>query len=174
LKMSRQRCLICARTATGKVGKVELCARHTEGVVWDKDYAYLRQSKRNGKWEGIWPTQRSIVRLLEQIGYRVDQEVMFTWGITQKGVMTPYDIVVPEMNLIIEYQGEQHYAYRKFLFKNRDQWRGYMVRQRYKKKLADDSEWSFVEISYKDKPLTHTKILELIEERVPELKGELL
>lgn len=143
-------CCVCKRQADNKKGKVRLCDKHLDRYTWDKDNDYLRQVKYGGKWDGIWPSQAKIAKILEKLGYVVDQEVRFRWCVSTKGVLLPYDIVIPEIKTIIEYQGIQHFEQTRYFFKRKDQWEKYLKRQITKKKLAVERGWIYVEITYKE------------------------
>ena len=157
------KCCVCLRDGEKK-GGVSLCARHSSIFLWDEKEGYLRQRKHGGKWEGIWPSQASVAKMIEQVGYKVDQEVRPLWALGDKGALLPYYMAVPELKVLVEYQGEQHYHRVRLFFKTKALWAAFLQRQKLKKELAKQNGWQLVEITYKDKPLTHTKVMKKIKE----------
>lgn len=143
-----------------KTGPVYLCNKHRRRYVWDGDYDYLRQKKRGGKWYKIWESQSDLVKSLEKLGHRVDQEVRPLWAVSKKGVLLPYDMSLPEMKVLIEYQGEQHREEVRFFFESRRKWIAYLLRQKLKKKLARENGWRLIEFYPEDKPFTGKKVAE--------------
>jgi hypothetical protein len=45
----------------------------------------------------------------EVLGAKAQEEVTFDWLVSDKGYLMPVDIYFPDHNLIIEYNGQQHY-----------------------------------------------------------------
>lgn len=153
---------MCKRPKKAKKGPAELCTQHYKQHTWDKDEGYLRQVKHGGKWAGVWPTQAKIAKELERMGYKVDQEVRPLWATSLKGVLLPFDIALPELQVLLEYQGEQHSEYIRYFFRSKKRWRAYLLRQARKKRLVKENGWYLVEISHKDKPIDGWVIWERI------------
>jgi hypothetical protein len=161
----KKACVCCGAPSSLSRGELSLCEEHHKRNVWDPEGGYLRQVKCGGKWEGIWPSQAGVAKLLEQVGFCVDQEVRPLWAKSPTGVLLPYDMAVSELKLLIEYQGKQHYQWEKYFFKNKERWNAYVRRQALKKLLARSAGWFLVEVSYKEQPLSQEKLLGIIEKQ---------
>jgi hypothetical protein len=159
-----ERCAICKywRGLTKK-GPVYLCKRHTKRYIWDRENEYLRQKNRGGKWERIWPSQGDLAKAISRLGYKVDQEVMPLWSQSKKGVLMPFDIAIPEIKVLIEYQGEQHDKQVKFFFKRKNTWLAYIGRQTLKRDLAEKNGWKVIEFRPEDKPFTGKRIRDRLD-----------
>jgi hypothetical protein len=148
-----ERCIVCRYwQKLTKKGPVYLCEKHAKRYVWDKDNEYLRQKNWGGKWDFIWPTQGSLARAIRKLGYKVDQEVMPLWAKSRKNVLMPFDMAIPEIKVLVEYQGEQHTKQIKVFFRRRNLWKAYLRRQSRKRRLAKENGWRVVEFTPEDKP----------------------
>jgi len=155
----RDRCAVCKSwKGLKRNGPVQLCEKHDSRYIWDKEHNYLRQKNRGGKWDKIWPTQGNLARAIRKIGYEVDQEVMPLWSVSKKGALMPFDIAIPELMILVEYQGEQHQEQIKFFFRNKNLWKAYLKRQKLKRDLAEQNGWTVVEFTPDDKPFRGKEI----------------
>lgn len=62
--------------------------------------------------------------------------------------MLPYDRYIPELNLLIEYDGEQHFKYIEFMHKTNDAYNAMVIRDSIKTKYAIDKGFNFIRIAY--------------------------
>jgi len=69
-------------------------------------------------------------------GTPVFQEVIFPWGIGTRGAGYRYDIVVPHLKLIVEYDSSLHYKFNKHFHKNRAGYTTQRIRDQVKNQLA--------------------------------------
>ena len=154
-----ERCAVCKYwNDLQMIGPVALCLKHANRYMWDSENEYLRQKKRGGKWHYIWESQTNLAKAIEKIGYRVDSEVMPLWAVSKKGVLMPFDIAIPELNVLVEYQGEQHRKQISFFFKSSKAWMAYIRRQEKKKKLAIKNGWKLIEFTKEDQPFDGREI----------------
>ncbi len=70
----------------------------------------------------------------------------------------PFDFYIPSKNLLIEYQGEQHYK-AKQCFGGLDEFNKVKERDKIKREFANKNNFNFLEISYKD----FTKINDILD-----------
>lgn len=73
----------------------------------------------------------------------------------------PFDRYVPELNLLIEYDGEQHFEYIEFIHKNEVQYENMKARDSIKTKYAIDKGFNFIRIAYFED--CHKTLSEMIE-----------
>ena len=173
--MSTDWCAVCKYWKTlKKTGPLYLCKKngHLKRYIWDVENQYYRQKKWGGKWKNIWPTQASLARALEKLGYKVDQEVMPIWSESKKGVLMPFDMAIPELKVLIEYQGEQHEKRIKPWFRTKARWITYVNRQKFKQNLAKQNGWVIVEFRPEDKPFKGALIVERLREAQEEHDGK--
>ncbi len=69
-------------------------------------------------------------------GTQVFQEVIFPWCIGPRGAGYRYDIVVPDLKIIVEYDSSLHYKFNKHFHKTKAGFTTQMVRDQVKDKLA--------------------------------------
>ena len=60
----------------------------------------------------------------------------------------PYDFYIPDFNLIIEYNGEQHYKEYPFFHRKPDSFNGQLMRDFIKKDYAEENGYDFLVIPY--------------------------
>ncbi len=155
----KERCIVCRYWRDlQKVGPVTLCLKHANRYMWDSEHQYLRQKKRGGKWHYIWESQAKLAKAIEKIGYKVDSEVMPLWSKSKKKVLMPFDMAIPELKVLVEYQGEQHQKRINFFFKSATSWKAYIMRQEKKKSLAAKNGWTLVEFTPEDQPFDGREI----------------
>lgn len=113
-------CLICARQC-----KSNLCGRHSYNYIWDSNINGFRLKKRN---RGSRYTRRKfhrseieLTKLLEAYYGRSDVVTSYhpIWAVTSKGVLYEYDIYLKSKDLLIEYNGIQHYEFNRFFHRNK-------------------------------------------------------
>jgi len=89
------------------------------------------------------------------------QEVIFPFSGRSR-----FDIVVPELNLIVEFDGAQHFKYIKFFSKSKARWEEYKENDEQKEECAKKQGYIVVRFSYiedlspervKNKLLLHLK-----------------
>ena len=81
---------------------------------------------------------------------------------SKKGVLLEYDVFIPLRNLLIEYNGRQHYEFTKIFHKNKDRFEQQKRRDRRKARLAKVNGYKLVVIKYTE-PLFEDYIINKIE-----------
>lgn len=156
------KCIICNR-----VSKDKLCRRHNKLYVWDSKLQGYRLKKRNTgsryTQSDYHKTETKLVKLVEKIYGKSNVVTSFhpVWAQSPKKVLYEYDIYIPSENMLIEYNGRQHYEYVKFFHRKIANFNRQVYRDRLKKQLAINNGYDLVIIKY-DEPITK----EYIKERI--------
>ncbi len=79
-------------------------------------------------------------------GMDVVQEVIFPWSIGPKGAGYRFDIVVPELNLIVEYDSVIHSKFNKMFHKNMKGFISQQMRDQIKDRMADGAGWKVIRV----------------------------
>jgi len=74
------------------------------------------------------------------------------WAVSDKGVLLEYDIYVPSKNLLIEYNGRQHYEYVRFFHKSKKRFKAQQDRDALKSCLAQEHGLELLIFRY-DEPI---------------------
>ncbi len=81
---------------------------------------------------------------------RVMRNVHPLWALSEKGVLLEFDIAIPDQNILVEYNGIQHYKYPNFFHKTKKEFQKLRKHDKLKKKLAKDNGWDFYIFKYTD------------------------
>jgi hypothetical protein len=156
------RCLVCLRRGNGS--STPLCKEHEGLYIWDKEQGYLRRRKRGGpglpnKWKKIWPSQGKLQRILEgSLGLKVDHEVGFLDLLSPKGALLRWDMCIPSLKVLVEFDGEQHKKHILFFFKKKKDWKYYLECQEIKRRWAEDAGWTIIRFSHEDLPFREGEV----------------
>lgn len=63
-----------------------------------------------------------------------------------------FDFFIPELNVFIEVQGEQHYKFNKFFHRNIDMFYDQQYRDKLKTQWVAEKKAKLIELSFKDIP----------------------
>ena len=148
-------CLICKKK-TKKNSK--LCKRHLRTYMWDSSLQGVRLKKRGPgsryTTKKFHKTEIMLTKIIEHI-YGMKNVVTSwhpVWAETDKGVLYEYDIYIPSLRLLIEYNGVQHYRYTSFFHKNEATFKKQLARDKKKKILAKENGYTLVVFKY-DEPI---------------------
>lgn len=136
--------------------KSKLCPAHSEKYKWDSKLQGFRLKKLSlgsrYTQEKYHNTEVKLTKILEQIFGKSNVVTSFhpVWAESAKGVLLEYDIYIPEHNLLIEYNGEQHYKFSRFFHKKSIKYLNQLQRDKRKKKLAEEHGYRLIIFSYKD------------------------
>lgn len=83
-------------------------------------------------------------------GTEVFQEVVFPWGIGPRGAGYRFDIVVPALKLIVEYDSSLHDSFNKHFHINKARFMAYQMRDQIKDKLAKRMGWRLFRVREND------------------------
>lgn len=86
------------------------------------------------------------------------------WAESVKGSLLEYDIYVPSKNLLIEYNGRQHYHYTRIFHRSKAAFRAQRRRDRRKERLAKKNGFKFIVFRY-DEPMFEDYIFDKIGEK---------
>ena len=96
--------------------------------------------------------EKTILKILRGLGERALFEVYFPWCREgQDRVRLPFDIVLPDKKVIIEYDGRQHYEHVKFFHKTKKAFHDAQKRDKVKERLAKKHGFTVVRIRYDEK-----------------------
>ena len=151
-------CKICGRYTSPSE---KLCSLHSEKYIWDSKLQGFRLKKRllGSRYTGAkyHSTEIKLTIILEDIFGKSEVVTAFhpIWAESTKGVLLEYDIFIPERNLLIEYNGEQHYKFSRFFHKKAINYLTQLQRDKRKKKLAEKNGYRLVIIKYTDPVTRH-------------------
>ncbi len=143
------RCSICNRPA-----KTHLCSYHSKNYIWDTSIRGFRLKKRGRgsryNKNKFHATETRLARIVESIFGKTNVCVSFypEWAKSPKGVLYEFDILVKDRNLLIGYNGEQHYKFVKFFHKTRAKSYHQQVRDKVKRQVASTNGYTLVEFKY--------------------------
>lgn len=158
-------CLLCKKPSIG-----DLCNKHSEIFIYDKENELFRKKKRltkgaRGRDNRIkyHNTERKLAEILRIIFGRkkVITSVHPKWAVSPKGALLEYDIAVPSKKLLFEYNGKQHYIYPNFFHKTKVGFTQQLIRDKSKKFIAKERGWSLIVIKY-DFIMTYANVYELL------------
>ena len=143
--MIRQ-CYICNRGfITDKIW-MNLCEHHRKQYIYNKkyDFYHVRGTRRISKLQ----TQvYSAIKIA--FGKKTFQEVLFPWCYRTPAYR--YDIVVPDMNLVVECDGKQHFEYIEFFMKDKKNFEKYKAAEQTKMQMLKEHGWLLVRFTYAEK-----------------------
>ena len=135
-----------------------LCKEHDRKYIYDKKLKAFRLKKRGrtsrytcGKFH---KTEIKLTKIIEDLFGKKNVVTSFRplWALSPKMVLYEYDIHVVGTNLLIEYNGIQHYERSKFFHKRKEDFAMQQLRDQYKQVLA--SYFGFdLEIFRYDEPI---------------------
>lgn len=115
---------------------------------YDKDLNIVRAKAR----VRVSKAQR---RLFERIrvwarGHHIYQEVIFPWSIGPRCSGYRFDIVIPSMNLLVEYDSIIHFKYNPHFYRTRTDFMEAKFRDQIKNKMATHAGWNLIRVKEKD------------------------
>lgn len=159
----KKRCRIC-----GKWGINALCRRHEKVFMWDSSIQGFRLKKRSrGSRYTIEDFHKSEIKLTKIIEDYYGSNVVVTafhpiWAETPRKVLYEFDIFIKNTNILIEYNGKQHYEFTPFFHKYERNFRKQQQRDNHKAKLALDNGYNLIIFRY-DEPIFKDYVLDKIE-----------
>ena len=132
------RCLICTRViATGK-----LCNKCDELYIYDYTIKMIRMKKarvpssNHNCMESASELRLYNILCLLYTKNKVFRHVHPLWSVGNKGALLEYDVAVPSLGVLIEYDGIQHFKFPNPFHKTKKEFRELRKRDRLKTKLA--------------------------------------
>ena len=116
--------------------------------------------------QGIRKSEQIVLKLIQEAfpGYRIQRQYPYK-EIDGRGSRLHADFAIPQLKLLFERQGEQHY--KPVTFGSGDDGESKFHKQReldyLKKEIAEKNRWTLIEISYKEeKDMTALDLLNII------------
>ena len=128
-------CSIC-----GVFCKRKLCKQHRKTYRFVKKYNFFALKPKRSISEGQTKLFKNIRAIIE---YPVFQEVSFEFCPYSR-----YDIVVPDRNLIVEFDGEQHFKYIPLFHKSKEGFEEYKEKTIFKESAAKKEGYILIRFSY--------------------------
>ena len=151
-------CKICKRNTKDK-----LCKKHAKIYLWDSALQGFRLKKRNTgsryTQSKYHQTETILVKLLERMYSRPEIITSFhpIWAESPKEVLYEYDIHIKGTNILIEYNGRQHYEFVKFFHKKLGNFKKQIQRDKYKQQLAISNGYKLIVFKH-DEPITYNHV----------------
>jgi hypothetical protein len=147
-----------------------LCWRHKKRYVFDsKINGYRLKKTKNGTAtryiKGKYHSHEiQLIKILEHFygPSNIVTEYHPLWALSKKGALLEFDIYIKNKNILIEYNGEQHYKFIKLFHKHLNKFKEQQQRDILKKKLAVLNGFSPIVIKY-DEPLVEDYIIKKVE-----------
>lgn len=162
------RCHICLKPAKDGDG---LCGAHKGCYVLDEKLNGYRLKKRENGTSTRYVCKKfhsheiSLTKIIEK--FYGPKEVITgyhpLWAVSKKGALLEFDIYIPSKNILIEYNGEQHYQFTPCFHKNKTAFVEQQRRDRKKQKLAKKNNFKLVVFKY-DEPLFEDYIINKIQQ----------
>ena len=144
----------------------DLCNTHKKLYLWDSTiHGYrLKKKSRGSRYttEEYHKTEIYLTKIIEKY-YGIKNVVTSyhpDWAITDKNVLYEFDILI-KPNILIEYNGVQHYTYTKFFHKTKKKFIDQCKRDKKKYKLAAKNGYKIITFKY-DEPLIKDYVLNKI------------
>ena len=157
------KCKLCLRITKNDE---PLCKRHRDRYIYDKDLGGYRLKKvKNGTAtrhikKKFHSHEIELTKILERY-YGIRNVVTSfhpVWALSKKGALLEFDIFITNKNVLIEYNGQQHYEFVKLFHKTEKKFQAQKERDILKERLAKDNGFKFVIIKY-DEPLVEDYII---------------
>lgn len=148
-----KKCVVC-----GVDYNQPLCKKHRKYYRFVKRYGFfaLKPKKRISK-----PQTRLFLNIRNLFKFPTYQEVIFEFNIFRR-----YDIVVPDLKLILEYDGKQHFVFNKLFHKTKERFEDLKAQEIIKENYARGHGYTVLRFSY----IEDVENLSYIEKRL-KLKG---
>jgi len=156
-------CLICKHPCVD-----DLCTSHEQLYIYDSKIKGYRLKKRlrGSRYtvESYHKTEIELTKILEDKFGKGNVVTGFhpKWAVGEKGVLLEFDILIKNKNILIEYNGRQHYTHTKFFHKTRREFVEQKLRDRAKRRMAADNGYVFITFRY-DEPIFKDYVLKKIE-----------
>jgi hypothetical protein len=157
------KCYIC-----GFISNDKLCPTHKKLYKWEASIQGFRLKKKN---QGSRYTQSDyhkneiiLTKLLEK--YYGKKNIITSyhpiWALSKKNVLYEFDIYIKNKDVLIEYNGEQHYEFVPFFQKTKSKFKEQVQRDKRKSRLAKKNGKKLIVFKY-DEPIFEDYIINKIE-----------
>jgi hypothetical protein len=165
--MIPERCKICLKPA--KNGN-SLCERHKSYYVLDEKINGYRLKKRKNGSSTRYVRKKyhlheiSLTKVIERF-YGASEVVTGyhpLWAVSKKGALLEFDIYIPSKNILIEYNGIQHYEFTPCFHETKTRFKEQQRRDKLKAKLAKKLEYKLIVFKY-DEPLFEDYVINKVQ-----------
>lgn len=160
------KCKLCLRITKNDE---PLCKRHRDRYIFDKDLNGFRLRKSNNGTstrhikKKFHSHEIELTKILER--YYGVQNVVTSfhplWATSAKGALLEYDILIKNKNILIEYNGAQHYKFVKLFHKTEKRFIAQQKRDVLKEELANENNFKLIVIKFNE-PLVEDYIIKRI------------
>lgn len=155
--MDTNRCHICLKPAKNGDG---LCKVHKRAYRLDTNINGYRLKKRKNGSSTRYIEKKyhaheiELTKILEQFYGPKNVVTGFhpLWAISVKGALLEFDIYIPDKNLLIEYNGIQHYEFTQCFHRTKTKFLLQQRRDKRKARLAKKNGFKLIVFTY-DEPL---------------------
>lgn len=157
------KCLLCSYTAQNK-----LCLMHSKTYKWDSSISGFRLKKRLA---GSRYTQSEyhkneikLTKILEKLYGKRNIITSYhpIWAFSTKHVLYEFDIYIKNKDILIEYNGIQHYEFTPFFHKTKLNFLNQLRRDKNKARLAKKNGKKLIIFRYNE-PLFKDYVINKIE-----------
>jgi hypothetical protein len=147
---------------TGKDKVIIICSKH--GEFLQTPFAHSSPSMKQGcPYCNVSKGEDEVEKYLIKNSIEYKCQYSFLDCINPKtSKKLPFDFYLPECNILIEYQGEQHYKKTGYFEKKAGGLKGLQYRDSIKKQYCQNKNIKFIEISYKD----FNNIQQILKEKI--------
>lgn len=144
-------CILCNRHIQDDV---DLCGYHLSEYMFDKRISGYRLKKRNRgtRYSGnkFHATETNLIKILEKKFGKEKIVVSYRplWAKSAKNVLYEFDVHIVGTNILIEYNGIQHYEFVPFFHKTISSFEEQQKRDEHKKQLAIDNNFEIIVFKY--------------------------
>lgn len=138
--------------------KVKIYCKECQKYFWQTPYNHLDHEHK--ECCGNSRAEKIICSFLKKNGINYIAEHTFS-DLKDKGFLR-YDFYLPEKNLLIEYDGAQHFLFPNTLHKSRDEFESQQKRDKLKTEYAEKNNINLLRINYKD----FDNILAILQEKL--------
>lgn len=165
--MDQSRCIICRRFC--KKGDT-LCHRHIKKFMYDSSIQGYRLKKRQNGSSTRYIKKKfhkheiELTKVLEKF---YGPKNVYTgyhpmWAVSKKGVLLEFDMYIKDRNVLIEYNGIQHYKFTPYFHKTKTRFEEQKRRDRRKARLARKNGYQLIVFKYNE-PLFEDYVVNKIE-----------
>jgi len=165
--MDQSRCVICRRFCTK--GDT-LCKRHKKTFMWDSSINGYRLKKRENGSSTRYIRKKfhkheiELAKVLEKF---YGPKNVYTgyhpiWAVSKKGVLLEFDMYIRSKDVLIEYNGIQHYQFTPYFHRTKTKFEDQKRRDKRKHRLAKKNGYQLIVFKYNE-PLFEDYVVNKIE-----------
>lgn len=157
------KCKLCLRLT--KQGEL-LCKKHKVFYIFDKEINGFRLRKTKNGTATRYTRKKfhsheiELTKILERYygTHNIVTSFHPLWAVSNKRALLEYDIFIKNKNILIEYNGEQHYKFIRIFHRRLKRFEDQKTRDALKETLAKANNFKFIVIKYNE-PLVEDYII---------------